>query len=910
MKIKIISSILFLALLVFLIPIPKNQEQVGEDEGKTALTKEKGKKKTKEERALFSEARLLHEFNRQANPVTGTISKLDKQEEFQQARLAETKYTRQNSNDANISYSNRGPSNFGGRTRSLVIDRSDPTENTLIAGAVSGGVFRTTNGGESWDKVSSNDEIHSVTTIIQDPRVGFEDIWYYGSGESIGNSATLGSAYRGQGIWKSIDGGLNWEQMPSTASVQEEYDSPFDYITRIAIHPITGELYAAMIDEIARFDGDEWQTEIANPIPLANWPAMPDLVISDTGRVYASLPGQSDPSVEGIWSSPNGVGNWTRINDGFFIPQGRAVLALAPSNQNKLYTLFVNGNIANCTGPIQEADLWLWDQSNQTYTDYTSVLPYEGGCLAGNDPFSVQTGYDLCVAVKPDNENFVIIGGTNAYKKEDINDNSSRFSRIGGYQSSNDYVIYNQGTGVEHHPDLHHFIFSPQNNNVLYSASDGGVHRTDDVTATTVGWENLNNNYQTYQYYHVAIDPLSDSDAVIGGAQDNGTTAGGSFFNLPDETTHERFSGGDGVAVGFSRYQSDCYLFFGVQLGRVGRLTCDFDQFVEITPNGATSQFVTYYYSDPDNGNALYYAGNRTLYKTTESSNVTPATWVDMGSTNVDLGLPDTFQTFSTTRGSYDPASSFLLMGGSHGRIFKLNDPWNATNISASINITPPTASLLANTIVTGLAHHPTNKDIVLATYANYGIENIFLTQNATSSAPTWTLVERNLAPHSVRSAAIAEVDGETIYFVGTARGLYSTTDPLTEDWIREAPDQIGFALISSLAYRPSDNHLLIGTHGNGMYEAILGDPLGINEFNLSENISVYPNPTARDLNIQTSLNIELSNNYWIRNSLGQTISKGQLNNNKIDVSSLQSGLYFIQLEADSQSIVKRFIKK
>ena len=81
-----------------------------------------------------------------------------------------------------------------------------------MAGGVSGGVFRTTDGGATWTKVSSNDEIHNVTTIVQDPTS--TNIWYYGTGEASGNSASLsGSSYLGQGIWKSTNGGLTWAQM-------------------------------------------------------------------------------------------------------------------------------------------------------------------------------------------------------------------------------------------------------------------------------------------------------------------------------------------------------------------------------------------------------------------------------------------------------------------------------------------------------------------------------------------------------------------------------------------------------------------------------------------------------------------------------------------------------------------------
>ena len=79
-------------------------------------------------------------------------------------------------------------------------------------------MFRTTDGGNNWVKVSANDEIHNVTAIAQDPRPGFQNIWYYGT-EELGNSAVLGGFnYFGNGIWKSTDSGLTWNRIPETQS--------------------------------------------------------------------------------------------------------------------------------------------------------------------------------------------------------------------------------------------------------------------------------------------------------------------------------------------------------------------------------------------------------------------------------------------------------------------------------------------------------------------------------------------------------------------------------------------------------------------------------------------------------------------------------------------------------------------
>lgn len=917
-KLLFVLSLLLVS-LVYL--FTKNNQpatlEVVKIEKKIIRTLPKGKKKTLEERALYNEARDLYEYYRQVNPVTGIISKAEKNKELIQATNSNLK------NNVSIkipetTYINRGASNLGGRTRSFVVDRSDVSGNTFIAGGVSSGVFRTTNGGASWTKVSSNDEIHNVTAIVQDPRAGFENIWYYATGEGLGNSASKsGAFYFGQGIWQSTNGGLTWTQMPSTASTQESFNSVFDIIYNLAVHPITGQLYAAVIGRIVRFNGISWVTEIDGAPSSTN--NATDIVITTSGRVYGSFSGTHDATIEGVWTSTNGQGGWTRINDNgidpaVFTPAGRVVLALAPSNQNLLYVLFVNGNTSDCANDTQEADLWRWNQVTTTFTDFSAVLPSEGCDMdgnpsdPGNNPFSVQGGYDLVVSVKPDNENFVIIGGTNAYKKENINDAGSRFIRIGGYLSNTTYA-----QTPNYHPDIHALTFSPFNSNILFSGTDGGVHKTDDITAPSVTWTSLNNNYQTQQYYHVYIDPGSGSDIVLGGLQDNGTNAGGTGFGQPDLTTQSNVGTGDGGAAAISRDDACLPFFISVQNGVLFR---DCPTFANITPEispGVTydSQFITYFHLDPDNNNALYYAALNTVLRTTDATNVTANTWTNLGDTSI-FGHTDDFQTFSTTRGAYNPATSYLLMGGDEGHIYRLNDPQNVTDISSALDITPPGATIGFPSIVTGLAIHPTNSNIVMATYSNYGTQSIFLTTNATSATPTWTLVERNLSAHSIRSAAIAEVLGQTVYFVGTARGLYSSPDPTTTNWVREAPSEIGFALVSSLSYRPSDNHLLIGTHGNGMFEAIISDvPLSTNEVNdISDYISLFPNPTNNEINLKLPQEFGNGANYSIKNMLGQSIMSGKLSANKIDVSNLLSGMYFIEINTNNKKGNKKFIKK
>jgi hypothetical protein len=897
-KILFIVVLLFTTLLVLKFSTDTDKRVLTVEK----LTTKKKKKKTQGERMLYAKERELYELGMQINPLTGKIPKEERDREYFSAK---NEINLKRKNNSSNTYTSRGPSNLGGRTRALVIDATDATSNTIIAGGVSSGVFRTTNGGASWTKVSSNSEIHNVTAIAQDPRSGFQNIWYYATGEWTGNSASLGSAYRGQGIWKSINGGVNWSQIAITNSLHHVFDSNFDYINSLAVNPLNGNLFIAATGKIYRYDGVSMSVELEIPSGALGYT---DVKIASNGRAFASIEGTS--TAGGVWTSPTGNGSWTRIaNNGSpanWSAKGRIVLGVAPSNSDIVYVLYNNGKKSDSKTNtyVKEGDLWRYKLSTNTWTNFSSKLPDEaGGDSQGNDPFSIQGGYDLVVSVKPNDENFVVIGGTNIYKISNINTDAT-FTRIGGYLNNSGYGTYNVG-GTVHHPDIHQLVFDTKNPNTLFSGTDGGIHKTD-ATASSVAWQSLNNNYQTYQYYHVAMHQKSGSDIVIGGAQDNGTTLGGTSVGNANKTEMTNVAGGDGVAVALGNNGVNTpRLYLGFQNGTIYRRK---DGYVEITPDNSTSQFVTYFYLDPDNNNALYYAGKTKLYRTIDVENVTKSTWTDLGA----LSTGELMRTFATTRGTYT-TSSYLYIGGQSGGVFRVKDPQNITSLTSSaVNITPTGATVSSGSTVSGIAVHPTNPDIVLAVYANYGINNIYLTSNATAVSPTWTLVERNLTNHSVRSAAITLVDSEINYFVGTAKGLYSSSDPTTKDWTIEGSSELGLALISSLVYRPSDKKLLIGTHGNGMFETTVKKTLSINSFNENDlGFSLYPNPTIDKINIKSSLlQVNSSVFFDIYDLKGSLVKKGKLLNQQIDVKDLKSGIYILDVKAENKKQSLKFIKK
>jgi hypothetical protein len=130
------------------------------------------------------EGRVEQEFMMLRDPVTNKVPadifrlKLEFAKNLPQKEV--TVYDRNSKSTKSITWTERGPNNIGGRTRALAIDtRTNTSPNiTILAGGVSGGIWKSTDDGSTWTEKTTPGQLHNATCIVQDTRSGHEDTWY------------------------------------------------------------------------------------------------------------------------------------------------------------------------------------------------------------------------------------------------------------------------------------------------------------------------------------------------------------------------------------------------------------------------------------------------------------------------------------------------------------------------------------------------------------------------------------------------------------------------------------------------------------------------------------------------------------------------------------------------------------
>lgn len=766
---------------------------------------------------------------------------------------------------ASLNWSQLGPANIPGRTRSIVIDPSNA--NVMYCGAVSGGVWKTTNGGSSWVPLKDNMENLAVCSMVMDP--SNSSVIYAGTGEGFFN----GDAIRGEGIFKTTNGGTTWIQLSATMNMN------YYYVNKLVFDNTTSTLWAGtrrglfkstngggiFVSVIGGGNVDCMDVEIANSTPTT---------------IYATFGSLSNSS---IWKSTDAGSSWSQ--NYAVSSTGRIELAVAPSNSNVVYASFMDLNSSSST--YQGVGyMAVTTDGGSNWSSITVPGPTYAGA---NNYASTQAWYDNILAVDPNNQNTLYAGGIDFWKSTDAGSNWT--------QKTNWYT--QAGAPPYVHADHHIIKFNPSNSNIIFLGTDNGIFKSTDAGNT---WSNLHNNLYSTQFYYGAIDP--GSNKYYGGTQDNGT------IKSTGSTTWSTIMGGDGGAteIDFNNTNTIYMEYVNLAIFKSTDGGTSFNKFMTGIPTGPNfwdgttdrTLFISPFSMDPNSSNTLV-AGTYRVFRTTDGA----ANWNAISSDLTGDGTGSVGATISTVVIS-KTNSSVIYAGCSNGKVqVTTNTGSTWTNVSSGL----PTL------YCTRIAIDPNNSSNALATFSGYSSgQKVYKTTNTGSG---WTNISGDL-PNIPVNCIVVDPSNVNKLVVGTDLGVFATDNGGTS-WVQRN-DGMANVPVSDLDYRSSDGKLFASTHGRGMFSAPLSDVISDvegetvfpSDFVLEQN---YPNPFNPSTIIRFSLPQSETVNLKIYNNLGEEIEEllnselsAGTHNVEFNAAALASGVYYYRIEAGNFTEVKKMI--
>lgn len=718
-----------------------------------------------------------------------------------------------------IDWNIMGPDNVGGRTRAIIYDNQDANGNTVYAGAVNGGLWKSSDNALTWTKINTANQNLFVSCMTQSE----DGTIYVGTGESF-NSQTFsqlgqlgyGSGLMGSGLYKSTDGN-NFELIAST---QPEVNMPsldWAFINEVQVDA-NGRIYAATNTGLKYSDdnGASWMTakDVEGNELVQN---CYDVKVAGT-FVVAAVDNQCFTSAgDGTQFVNHSTGEASQL------PTNEKVIriefAIAPSDNSVVYASLIN-ETGYSKGVYRSGD------SGETWEvvlpETNSLIIFFGGGEFYN-----------ALSVFPDNPDKVLLGGADlwvGYKTDGKNlfywEEKSRTFQMPNDPNTN---ILSWGNHV--------YAFRPNHPSQILVGTNGGIYKAQ-LQGDVFTSQPANRKYYTTQLYRAAASGIENY--TIAGAQSNGVLMMTGESNSQGYSTQLYAPNAFGGDAAISLINPDVIVYEGAG-GRVFRS--------EDRGNTVSNQFLTSAISN-DNG----YITPVALWESFNNENSRDSIWyharedIAAGSTITvrssnsgypfeytlpgDVSLQDgdsiqvvdpiasrlfiavdggvymtkelhqfakTPEWFEIANGSvgfsglpnaiaYSADGNHLWVGTTDGKIYRISNLALAYNKELA-DINEPT-SIVANSMfqindpetgnpiaqaVTSISVDPQDPTRVLVTFGNFEHSNyVFFTENGLDGEPTFASKQGNL-PHMPVYSSVIEMSDDNIAIIGTENGVFMT---------------------------------------------------------------------------------------------------------------------------------------
>ena len=692
---------------------------------------------------------------------------------------------------------NIGPAGMSGRI--TAIDAVTDNPDIIYAGSASGGLWKSTSGGVTWEPVFEHEATASIGSVAiqqSNPAV----VWV-GTGEGNPRNSLNG----GFGIYKSLDGGKTWKCMGLEKT---------RHIYRVRINPANPDIvYAAAIGSPwgeheergvyrTKDGGKTWEkvlyvNEKTGAAELVMDPTNPNKLIAamwqhkrDPWFFNSGGPGS------GLYITYDGGDNWKEITSENGLPKGdlgRMGLAIAPGKPNIVYAYVESKKNALYRSEDGGEN---WKKVNDDMSEI------------GNRPF-----YYAEIYVAPDNENRVYSIFTYVNVSED-----------GGKSFEELMPAYGADNGV--HPDHHAWYIHPENADFMIDGNDGGLNITRDGGKTWRFVENI----PVGQFYHVAVDNEYPYN-VYGGMQDNGSWRGPAYIWKAQGIRNsywQEISFGDGFDVVPDRDDSQ-YGWSMSQQGYVSRYDHITGNNYSVRPTHPDPDIELRFNwnaainIDPFDNSTLYF-GSQYVHKSTDKGLTWEVISPDLTTNDPQkqkqsesggLTMDATGAENHTTILVIEPSPverGMIWTGSDDGKVFYTTDGgqnWN--DVSKNLKGLPE-GSWIAQ--IRASANNKGEALLVANNYRRFDYKPyVFRTKDY---GKTWQSLVDEEDVESYSLSIIEDQEEPNLMFLGTDDGLYVSIDAGSnwQKWTNGFPT----VPVKDLVIHPRENDLVIGTFGRSIW--------------------------------------------------------------------------------------------
>lgn len=889
------------------------------------------------------------------NQATGQVDPADVLKARKQAKELKS------SGAIGLNWSSMGPDNVAGRTRAILIDNKDNTGKTIIAGSVSGGLWKSTTGGLTWNQVQTGGSILNVSCITQSST---GDI-YVGTGETFSSQRfNLFSGFIGKGIYKSTDGNTFTKIASTDPGSYNNTTSDWAFVNKIATG--NNNVVVAATNSGLRFSSDggqNWVLAKSGDQTLAG--TSTEVKIASDGTIAASVDNQLYISTAGTFDGfvlrSTGVGQDSLPNQAI----ARIEVAFAPSDASTIYAVLISDGTLSGTARGQLKGVYV---SKDKGTSWRLIGPGASPLfnVFGNSLAQANYGeYAGCIVVSPSNPDKIYLGGIAIWE-------GLKILETGFFQ-------WQQKSSFGAGSLFHSIAINPNNEANLYFASDFGVGTTsDDFESAT----SLNRNYKTSMFYTVAYD---DKGRTLGGTQGYGviyldrkgntiesgnqilgTLIGGTVDMSMVSPSAVFYSSTGGNLVRSADYgvSEAANFLYGTEVTNVNAANFItpfklWESFNNVNSRDSITFKATKSYSAGDVIIARS-KNNQFPFKYTLPVNMSNGDTIKVkdivssvmfiGTTNavnmsrdvLNFGKLPTWDRIANLTGvpsciAFSSDANYVYVGTTDGKLLRIA---NVALAYDSIRADVRSSGCIINTTVvkdfglryvTSISVDPNNDNHVIVTLGNYGnSEYVFRSTNALSQIPDFNPIQGNLPAMPVYSAII-EMNSSNRVILGTELGVY-TTEALSANpsWTAE---NTGLGAIPVMMVRQQttsrpwieeytgvNNYgaIYIASHGNGLFENrfFVGiDEPGDGDVQASKTLQVYPNPVQTDVNLSITLSqseqvrVDI---YSLKGTLVKSVDMGILarGEQKVSVSAdgLVNGTYLLKVTSGAKFQVAKFV--